>query len=748
MTLSAAMAPMREIDQWITHDNKVPTNWQTGLPHSAHDPAVWTSYDTAYACGAGSIGFVFTAALGMWFCDLDHCKVNGVWTPLAHEVAETLRGAACEVSVCGDGLHWYGRGEIPAHLNKNTDIGLELYHDKRFAAIGGHEGVYGDANFDCTEGLAKLVDKYLKPVAVTMPGKPVVKIDDDDDDLIQRMLASKSSGGAFGSKATAAQLWSGDVPALSRLWPGDGRPYDCSSADASLAQCLVFWTGGDCDRIERLMRRSALVRDKWDKHKGYMRTTIEKAVARHSGGFYKAPTSPPRNNDVYLSADMQRAIFTGYTYVMDQKKIIMPGGHACDHEQFDMMMGGLFYVLDENNIKTTSSAWEAFQKFKGVPYERVNTSEFRPDKGIGEIWEEDGSRFVNSYYPTSTPRKHGNIEPFLTHVGKLFPNVRDKAIFLSYLAAVVQHVGVKFQWCPVIQGVEGNGKTLFSRCLTAAIGRRHCHSPKASELPEKYNDWMLNKIFISVEDIYVPREKAEVMELLKPMISDNYAEIRSMGTNKITRRVCCNYLINTNHKDALQITDKARRFAMFFTPQQHVEDLERDGMGGDYFHSLYAWLDAGGYAIVADFLLTYTIPNELNPAGACNRAPATTTSFDAIESSRSPFEQEIQAACDEDRPGFRKGWISSTFIAKLIKDNGMKLSRNKWFDMLQGLGYIRHPSMKNGQSSISVSPDQCRPTLYVKKGHSASALSSVEASKMYERDQTEPSVFLSIAGRA
>lgn len=101
----------------------------------------------------------------------------------------------------------------------------------------------------------------------------------DDDALIQRAMRSQSTASAFGGKATFADLWAGNGEALGRSYPDPVRPYDASQADAALAQRLAFWTGKDCERIRRLMARSALARDKWNRA-DYLQRTILGAVGR------------------------------------------------------------------------------------------------------------------------------------------------------------------------------------------------------------------------------------------------------------------------------------------------------------------------------------------------------------------------------------------------------------------------------------------------------------------------------------
>src|SRR3546814_12236145 len=63
-----------------------------------------------------------------------------------------------------------------------------------------------------------------------------------------------------------------------------------SEADSALAMKFLFWTGKDCSRTERLMRRSELVRPKWGEG-SYLRTTIAKANAE-AQRVYNMPSAP------------------------------------------------------------------------------------------------------------------------------------------------------------------------------------------------------------------------------------------------------------------------------------------------------------------------------------------------------------------------------------------------------------------------------------------------------------------------
>ena len=126
------------------------------------------------------------------------------------------------------------------------------------------------ADTDCTAQLHAVIAKFFQPRIASTPEKwttePVPEWNglEDDDDLIHKALQSKSAAAAFGTRASFADLWNCNVDVLARVFPPDASDkglYDESSADMALAQHLAFWTGKNCERIERLMWRSGLVRD-------------------------------------------------------------------------------------------------------------------------------------------------------------------------------------------------------------------------------------------------------------------------------------------------------------------------------------------------------------------------------------------------------------------------------------------------------------------------------------------------------
>lgn len=748
--------------------DKFPVSTETAQIVDAHNPQHWTDYQTAInaanAFGDGyGVAFVFTDDDPFFFVDIDGAY-NGVeWSSLSTQLCSMFPGAAVEVSQSGAGLHIFGQytGEPPEHGCKNVALGLELYTSGRFVALTG-TGIQGSAQTIHDQALATLIDGYfpvhdgIKLNDVEWTTGPVAghRPISDDEKLIEAMCSSESAANRFG-KASAKDLWECNVEALATTYSDDVRDYDASSADAALAQHLSFWTCGDCERIENLMRESELCRDKWDYHKKYLPNTIKGAVARTEKFYSKgsdvevpaptetnAPSLVMREGFQLMSADQQKEYFAGCVYVCDVHRIFTPTGSMLKTEQFNAMYGGYAFALDSDHEKTTKKAFEVFTESQCLTFPKADKGCFRPEIASGAILVEEGIRLVNTYVPIEIAMSDGDVTPFLTHLEKLLPDERDRTILLSYMAACVQHKGYKIQWAPLIQGVEGNGKTLFTRCVAYAIGERYTHMPPASEIGEKYNSWLFGSMFIGVEDIYVPEQKREVIEILKPMITNKRLAKRAMQSDQVMHDVCANFIFNSNYKDAVRKTQNDRRFCIFYTAQQEELHLHRDGLGGDYFPKIYGWLQAGGYAAVAGYLNRYEIADEFNPTTHCQRAPKTTSTDEAVSMSLGSVEQEIMEAVDEGRVGFQGGWISAHWVDVLLKElrKDKQVPQNRRRQLLNSLGYDWHPGLKDGRANNPIAMDEGKKSrLYIKLGHIHSNLTGgSEIARYYAAAQGDP----------
>lgn len=579
----------------------------------------------------------------------------------------------------------------------------------------------------------------------------------DDDDLIRRAMMSQSAASAFGGRVCFADLWQANEEALAKAYPSSTDRWNASQADAALASHLAFWTGRHGERVLRLMLRSGLVRDKWDRE-DYLPRTIAEILARPGDVLKDKPTAPaqvtpaatdaPRQRlvvgETFMGLEEQQNLFAGCVYVINAGKVLTPGGMMLDQGQFKAVYGGYTFLLDKVNDRTTRNAWECFTESQALRPPRAETICFKPDQSPAAIIDDAGKTRVNTWWPAKVRRVAGDAGPFLRHLAKMLPNERDRTILLSYMAACVQYKGVKFQWCPVLQGAEGNGKSTLLAVVSEAVGQHYTHWPKAEDLASDFNGWQANKVFIAVEELkHKDHRKAdEVIENFHLLVAGGRGtSIQFKGVDQVSMAVCANVMAATNSRGAIRKTrDTARRFCIFYMAQQNYADIVAAGMGGDYFPRLYDWFNKeDGWAIVAELLHTYPIADEFNPATTVNRAPDTSSTEAVIEESRGGVEQQIAEAIAQDTPGFMGGWVSSVMLDRLVTDTlkmGNRLSLSMRRAMLQGMGYVIHPGLPEGRVNNPVLPDGRKPQLYILADHPARQLvGAAEIARAYTAAQ-------------
>lgn len=338
--LPDALAPLAAYNQFMLYKlvwngakyDKIPLSVTTLKAVSPHDPAnqvdVNTALEKANQLGdLYGVAFVFTERDPFWFLDIDHCLINGEWSPLAVDLMNRLNGCAIEVGSSNESLHLFGTGVIGAHGCRNKEYDLEFYHTGRFVALTGTHAT-GDASTDHTQALRSIIQQYFyKDPATTSAewtNQPREDWDGptDDQELIAKAMSSSSTAAKFGNKATFADLWNKNVTALADFYPDEEpKEFGYSEAEAALAQHLAFWTGCDCQRILNLMWQSGLKRDKWEDHKTYLQMTILNAVAKQQDVYKQNRTVQVVNPEEDLNPLIARIETEGADYNKARKLI-------------------------------------------------------------------------------------------------------------------------------------------------------------------------------------------------------------------------------------------------------------------------------------------------------------------------------------------------------------------------------------------------------------------------------------------
>ncbi len=230
-------------------------------------PRTWTTFGKAleaYEQDAffDGIGFVFHEGNPYAGADLDDTTEDS-----AREWLDRFDSYA-EISPSGNGLHIIVKAELPQGTNRRGRG--ELYSSGRFFTMTG-DTVRGvpirDAQDAAEEYYAYLRENDQKP-----PERAPTSFDSSDlsDAEVLRLLENARNGREFAT-----------------IYAGLGDYPSGSERDLSLANRIAFYSQ-DEDQVERIMRGSGCVREKWDKHRSYLRVTIRKAISGLSNTYSPA----------------------------------------------------------------------------------------------------------------------------------------------------------------------------------------------------------------------------------------------------------------------------------------------------------------------------------------------------------------------------------------------------------------------------------------------------------------------------
>lgn len=258
-------------------DKKVPFNPETGKAASSNKPDTWTDYATAADAleryGYTGLGFMFVKEDGIVGVDIDHCydKDTGEFNDTARTILEK-RPTYAEFSPSGTGVHLFFKGAMPTGGSKNTATGVEMYDSLRYFTMTGKkldgmpDGIAEDKGM-----LSWIHETYIrpakKPKKKSKQRKKSASVALSDEELLDKARSS------------------GDGEVFSLLWDGKWQGGFSSQSEADLSLCckLAFWSGKNKEQMDRLFRRSALFREKWDeRHHAsgatYGEETLDKAI--------------------------------------------------------------------------------------------------------------------------------------------------------------------------------------------------------------------------------------------------------------------------------------------------------------------------------------------------------------------------------------------------------------------------------------------------------------------------------------
>lgn len=422
-------------------------------------------------------------------------------------------------------------------------------------------------------------------------------------------------------------------------------------------------------------------------------------------GFKEAPTVPvqpqpvqehsvaitdtPADFGEILSEIECQEYFKNCYFVTQSSRIVDSNGRFMNSTAFNGRYGGKQFIITSTG-KLSDEPWKAATRSTLWTVPKVDHTRFlpmeKPFSIVKDAMQRDG---LNVYIPAKIDTVEGDVTLWLDLLAKVLPNEGDRKMFTDYLVHCVKYPGYKIPYAPLLQSAEGIGKSVFFEVMQHALGDMYVYSPKAPELVKSgstFNAWQKGKLLIVVNEIKID-ERRELIEILKPMITDSRVEIQSKGVDQEMEDNAANWLFFSNYKDAIPINKDSRRYSIFYSALQSAADIEAAGMNKQYFDRLFDWLRKDkGLQKIAHWLLNYPIECGSLPV----RAPQTSCYQEALTISRSPMEVIIAEAVADRICGFRNDYVSSIAVLRQIKGSGIRNATPRSVQScLETMGYVK-----------------------------------------------------------
>lgn len=417
------------------------------------------------------------------------------------------------------------------------------------------------------------------------------------------------------------------------------------------------------------LERSAMLSTLQDamKRKGLktLRTELKKELQKLERKTSKltAPTSVPEAQIPSWSRGMCYVAGTNEFFHRATNRILKP-------EAYDYCYNVFLTEDDSPNGKPAIQARDYSLNIAKIP--RVDNYRYDPAHADQAFLVEGKQRFINTYLPTYPEPAPADMEyagdVFLAHLCTLIAEPEYQQILVDWMAYQVQNPGAKIRWAVLIQGAEGCGKTALAEALRAVLGTSNVAVLDASLLlRDMFNGWAMGSQVVAIEEIrVVGHNRHEVMNRLKPCISNDHLNIRVPFKPAFQVPNNVNYMMFTNHHDSLAVGEGDRRYFVVNSALQNKAQV-RD-VGTEHFVQYYSMLKekAGG---LRAWFTEWKISDKFNPNG---HAPVTRYLGELMKAAATPLTAAVvDAIADGDHPLVKEDLLSSRCLKAVVEQHAL-----------------------------------------------------------------------------
>ena len=314
---------------------------------------------------------------------------------------------------------------------------------------------------------------------------------------------------------------------------------------------------------------------------------------------------------------------------------------------------------------------------------------YEPQQPNDAFLHVDGRAYVNTYlrnYPEPAPEEAEEAGlAYERHLEVLIREPEYRDIVRWFTAHVVQRPGVKIRWAVLLQGAQGCGKTVLADVVAACLGPGHVKPIDGHALGSGWNEWAYGTQLVALEEVRVAgQNRHEVMNALKPLITNDTVNINQKHRDSRPVPNRANFILFTNHHDALTVSNDDRRYCIIKSPMQTKAQVRTLG-GRDYFGPLYAVLKQKA-AGLRHYLEHVKIPEDFPTDGP---APDTVYMEQLVRDAASePLAVLREVIKDDDNPHVRADVLSSVVLGQILNTSCRdRVSTQHLGSMLRDEGY-------------------------------------------------------------
>lgn len=283
---------------------------------------------------------------------------------------------------------------------------------------------------------------------------------------------------------------------------------------------------------------------------------------------------------------------------------------------------------DGESFKTVVAAdawtkWEHKRKYDDIGY-------FPGDDPVVNV---EGVDIINTWPGWKCEPKPGDIKPFIELLDYLFEGEPELLRwFWQWLAYPLQNPGEKCLNAVLLHSTyQGVGKSFVGYIMGEIYGDNF-NVVSLDELQSAFNDWVVFKQFILGEEITGNNSRREA-DRLKNMFTREKLNVNIKFQPGYVLSDCANYLLTSNHIDALFLESSDRRVA--------VHEITAKKKSDAFYKRVDRWRNSkAGPAALFDYLLNVDVSG-FNPKSAPPPTAAKVAMIDASKSALDLFAEEV-----------------------------------------------------------------------------------------------------------